>query len=418
MKETTKARIELLLAFTLILYILPLKHSVTDFGYWLDWALAIHDHGITNVYRHGDDVNYHPIFLYMIWLYDVLMPTREHIIANINYLKIFPLIFDFLPVVVLCCFRQRLIQEKIPYLFLILNIAYLFNSVCWGQVDSIFTSLCFLALLTTLYRPSLGVVIYILAFYTKFHSIMFLPVMFLILAYKVRSWRGFLQVVIASVATVTIVLLPFIIQGRAADVFNATVKAVDFWPRVSVQAYNIWFLLVWGVPYDVFDSETFIILTYKQTGLIMFLISSGLTLIPLTRRLLSLRLNNAPPDRALKQLLMITLGLICFNFFYFNTQMHERYIHPALIMFFFYAVYSKNYIPYILISVAYLMSLEKTFPDFLPIERNRILFSARAIALLYTSTLVYTMVIFYRQHRLGYELKELRKLLFQWHAKP
>src|SRR5690606_18915889 len=106
--------------------------------------------------------------------------------------------------------------------------------------------------------------------------------------------------------------------------------------------------------------------------------------------LLRLRISKLPPTADLKELIFVTVGLLCFYFFYFNTQMHERYMQPAVILFFFYAVYSRNYIPYILISIAYLMSLEKTFPNFLGVPLHRVLFSSRAIALLYTATLAYT----------------------------
>ena len=409
MKEITKARIEVLLILFLVLFLLPQRHSETDFAYWTEWALAIHHHGITNIYEHG--INYHPVIPYLLYFYDLAMGTPEKIIANINYIKVVPILFDFLPIIVLCCFRQRFIEAKIPYLFLLLNIAYLYNSVCWGQADSMFSSLCFLALVIGLYNPKVAVVLYTLSFYTKFQSIMFLPPLLLVLAYSIRSLKTLQTCILLAAGTAFVILLPFILAGKAGDVFYITTHTVDFMSHVSVQAYNIWYLLIWGNPFEVQDYETFFILTYKQTGLLLFLVASTLTMIPFLSRLLTMRGSKLAPDAALKELMFLTVGLLCFYFFYFNTQMHERYMQPAVILFFFYAVYSRNYIPYILISIAYLMSLEKTFPNFLGIPLHRILFSSRAIALLYTATLAYTMVLFFRRYRLSHEVGKIKLLM-------
>ena len=398
MKDRNRNRIELVLLFSLLVIFLPGQYSVTDMiGYWLKWALEIHNYGLMNIYDHS--VNVHPGFPYVLYVYDLIMGSNEQIIAHINYLKLFPLLFDFLPVVVLCCFKQRLIEEKIPFFFLLLNIAYLYNSLIWGQYDSAYTALCFLAILTALYNPVIAVILYTIGFFVKFQSIMLLPVMIVVLFYSINNLKTLGKTTLALLTTSFVFLFPFILEGKVNQVFYVTAHYVDFMNHVSVQAYNIWYLIVQGSPYDINDTSTFFVLSYKQTGLLLFFLFTTITLIPLLKQIITLKFKNQKPDKTTKELLMITAGLVSYYFFYFNTQMHERYVHPTLIFFFFYAVYSRNYRPYILVSIAYFLSLEKTLPNFLPFPHPRFIFGARIIAVIYTLNLAYTMFVFFRKFK-------------------
>ena len=140
----TKTRIEVFMLFALYLIILPRAYMDYDMGFWREWALIIHRNGLANTYN--STINYLPIYVYGLYTYDLLQGTEANIIHNINNIKILFVCFDFLPIVVLCCFRQRILSFKIPYLFLLINIAYVFNSMVWGQIDSIYTNLAFLAI--------------------------------------------------------------------------------------------------------------------------------------------------------------------------------------------------------------------------------------------------------------------------------
>lgn len=57
--------------------------------------------------------------------------------------------------------------------------------------------------------------------------------------------------------------------------------------------------------------------------------------------------------------IFLIAALIAFNFYFLNTQMHERYFHPAMISLAAYAFYSGRFFPFILGSVAYLINLER-----------------------------------------------------------
>src|SRR4051812_44906270 len=124
MEGLAKNRIEILMLFVLYLFLLPRVYMEYDMGFWRQWALTIHHNGLANTYN--SSINYFPVFIFGLYIYDLLQVTDANIIHNINNIKILFLCFDFLPIVVLCCFRQRLLSFKIPYLYLLLNIAYVF----------------------------------------------------------------------------------------------------------------------------------------------------------------------------------------------------------------------------------------------------------------------------------------------------
>lgn len=407
-QDIKKARIETGLLFLLFLFILPTRNMIFDFEFWTNWAVSIHHNGITNIYS-DPEVNYHPVFLYILYIYDLIQGSEAHIRANINYIKFVPLAFDFLPIVVFCCFRQSLITRPIPYLYLLLNIAYLFNSMVWGQVDSIHTNLVFLGLLLAFTQPVAAIALFMLALGTKLQTIVFLPLLGIIYLYSIKTVKQAIWVLGTATLMLLVILAPFIAAGKVGQVWHVVTHAVGFYPRVSVGAFNIWYLIMAGNPYHTMDYETYIGLSYKHTGLLLFFITSGLTLLPMFFRMIRLRKNGRPADEDTQKLLMLTGGLIALYFFYFNTQMHERYAHPIIIFFFFYAVYSKDYKLYILASIAYVLSLDKCFPDYLPIVHYKIIFASKVIAIWYTITIGYGMYSFFRQYSIKTEYLALKE---------
>jgi Gpi18-like mannosyltransferase len=408
MKETTKARIEIGLVFLLFIFIMPTRNMVFDFEFWRDWALQIHRHGLASIYDHPT-TDYHPFYFYILWMYDKLQGTEANIIANLNQLKYFTLFFDFLPIVVLTCFRQRLVSEKIPYLYLLLNIAYLFNTMAWGQVDAIHTNLLFLAVVVAFYYPIGSSILFALALAMKPQAIIFIPILGIIWLYSVRNIATWAGMAFSICATLAVVALPFIIGGSFDKIWHVVTGAVGRYPLVSVCAFNIWYLITGINPEHTPDSNTYILLSYRHWGLLLFFTSSACILLPLLFRILRSKAAKIIPSADIQQMTMLASGLITLCFFYFNTQMHERYAHAIIIFFFFYGVYSKNYKLYILASIPYLLSLDKCFPDYLPVYHYKIIWASKVIAIWYTSTLVYAGYEYFRQYNVKTEWNLLKR---------
>lgn len=406
MKDLTKTRLELLLLFILMVVIMPLRHSEIDFDFWTNWALKIHRDGLVNVYDNAT-TNYHPIFLYVLYIYDLVQGSEALIKANINHLKFFALVFDFLPIVVLCAFRQNIIKERIPYLFLLLNVAYLFNSMIWGQVDSVHTNLSFLALLFAFTNPLLSGFLFAVAIGTKLQAIIYLPLLGIIWLYSIRNVKTLLLLILVITGALVLICLPFIIAGNFGQLWQVVTGAVGKYPFVSIGAFNMWYLISNNDLGSTLDSTTYLILSYKALGLLMFLTTSTFVLLPFLFRMTRLRLNRSEIEQDTQKMLMLTAGLIALCFFYFNTQMHERYASAIVIFFFFYGVFSKNYALYILASISYFLTLDKCFPDYLPIVHYKIIFASKVIAIWYTITLVYAFYLFFSQYKIKNELRLL-----------
>jgi Gpi18-like mannosyltransferase len=408
--DLKKARIEIGLFYMLLVMLIPRNFMVFDFEYWTEWALQVHRYGVTNVYD-NPTANYHPLYYYFLWIYDKIQGNEYFITENINFIKFFPMFFDMLPVIVLCCFRQNLIPEKIPYMYLLLNIAYLFNSCVWGQIDSIYASLAFLALITGFTRPVLSALLFALALALKPQPIVYIPLLLLVWLYSVRNIKTVLLMLLMIAGTEFLMALPFIIVGKFDGLWHIVSTAVGRYPQVSIGAFNIWYLIMKDNPYFTPDNLTYFILTYKQVGLLLFLISSGLVIAPLLFKTVRLRLTNMAPEKDLMQMLLLVCGLVSLYFFFFNTQMHERYAHPIVIFFFFYSVLAKDYKLYILASIPYFLSLDKLFPDFLPVQHFKIIWASKVIAIWYLLATAYGTYEFFKQYNIK---REWQLLLAEW----
>lgn len=394
-KSLMRGRIELLLLFALYLVVLPRVYMDHDMSSFREWALFIHHHGISHVYD-SPTVNYHPLYLYALYIYGLLQGSDAAIAANMYTIKSLFVFFDFLPLFVLCMFRQRILNFKIPYLYLLLNIAYVFNSMVWGQADSMYTNLAFLSIIVALVHPTAAIMLFVMALNTKAQSIIFLPALALSLFYRVRSLKTAFTMVIPAAILQLLILIPIMAGSGLSQMVQVVRHSVDFYHHLSICAFNLWYIIIPGNPYFINDTDTLFLLSYKAIGLLLFFTASALVLAPLLHHFMALRQKKEQPSSTTYSLLFLGTGLTSLFFFYFNSQMHERYAHPIIIFFFFYAVTSGNYRLYILASIPYFLSLDKCFPDYLPIVHYKIIFASRIIAIWYTATVVYGCVLYYR----------------------
>jgi len=120
-----------------------------------------------------------------------------------------------------------------------------------------------------------------------------------------------------------LLLLPYLVAGKLPVVYSVVTSAVGYFPYASVNCFNLW---AWFLPpYGTSDALRWAGLTYKQWGLLSFLVAATGVLLPLaltTWHKLRSRTIFGPPDQAL---VLLSLGLVSLVFCYFNTQMHERY---------------------------------------------------------------------------------------------
>lgn len=285
----------------------------------------------------------------------------------IHYLKLITLVFDFIIgfFIALMIKRQEMNWEKIllnVIIFYLLNIAILYNSIVWNQVDSILTCFAFISCYFAFKkRITLSLVFLILAINFKLQAIIFVPIIGLLLlpvAVSTFSVMRLAQWLLVPCLLQLLIVLPFLMAGTGEKLLDVVFNSVGKYPKVSMNAYNIWDIFLPGANLiEMNDSEIFIGATYKTWGLCMFFISSAIALFPLAKRALLAIIKKKEFTISLEKFLL-TCSLIPLLFFFFNSQMHERYSHPAFAFLVTYALYTKKPFVAIIGCLAYLLNLE------------------------------------------------------------
>jgi Gpi18-like mannosyltransferase len=378
--------------FLLLMVFTPDFWFKTDLDCWKYWSYYTDKEGMDQVYHCG--TNYPPVYLYILRFFDVIMGGHESALLHYTRIKWITLIFDFLPVFILFFAGMKELLHRNYHWFLLFNAAYLFNTLAWGQVDAIHSNLCLLSLFLAWRYPATSVAVFVIALNTKLQSIIFFPLLGVMLIPHLKEVKPALRIIVSAVVTEILVVLPFIIAGEFKNYYEVMVDSVDYFKVASMNAYNFWHLILSVDPITVADQEKFLVFTYKQWGLFLFCLSSSLVLGPLLIKTLKSGLGYLTSIEG-KKLVMLSAAVISLSFFFFNTQMHERYSHPAMIFLFFYAAFSKQFGPYILVSIAYLLNMERILLYF-TVPHHTVIFSPEFSAALFLAGLLWLYFRIYR----------------------
>ncbi|MGI4734277.1 MAG: hypothetical protein ACRYG7_03770 [Janthinobacterium lividum] len=355
-----------LLLFGLLLSVVPRAGLPDDVGFWVRWATYIFDNGLGNVYEVADN-NYNPLYHYILWAYGKLAGSTQKIAYYQHALKGFTLLFDFAGAL----WAASLVPDRRRRfglaLLLLLNFGYLYDTLIWEQVDAIYTCLAFGAVVLALrQRPALSSACYVLALSAKTQAIIFLPPLLLLwgpLWWARPRWAGWAWG--AGALTFLLIVAPFVWGGHQnflPRIININLHTVDFAPKASMHCYNMWYLFLRSTdPYETPDDLSYLGLTYKYWGLLLFMLASAAALLPLLLvavKCLGRRASLGSPAQAPAALVLLSCGLLPLLFSFFNTQMHERYWHASVLFLAAYGFVSRDYLPYVLVSVAYFLNLE------------------------------------------------------------
>jgi Gpi18-like mannosyltransferase len=348
------------LMFLFYAAVMPTSGLPSDVWYWRTWARFIHEYGLANIYQSNTD--YLPLYHYILWVFGKIQGTALAIENHLVNLKLITLLFDFGSAIILFTLLKQRSNNfhalALTMLFL-LNIAYFFNTMIWFQVDSILAFFVLAAIYAAHSgRTVLAIVLFVLALNFKLQAIVFLPVIGLVLMpHMARSFsiRNLVLAVTAVVLLQALILLPFYLEGDLDRVWSVVTNATGRYPVISANAYNLWALFfnqMW-----VSDAG------YRGIGLLLFFLFSLLALWPLLRKLVGAMMRSTELRFELEEVLLA--GALCgMSFFYFNTQMHERYAHPALLLVAGYALLSRRFLAYAVLSIAYFLNMDQVMDHF------------------------------------------------------
>ncbi|RJP41686.1 MAG: DUF2029 domain-containing protein [Phycisphaerales bacterium] len=216
-----------------------------------------------------------------------------------------------------------------------LNPVSFYVSGYWGQVDSIH-SLFVLAALVALNRsrPTWAGVAIGLALLQKLQSIAFVPLV-LFDVYRRWHWKGVLMTGLGGLMAAVLVMTPFLVTGSAKSVLQTGYGVVGQYPRLSINAFNVWSAVAESEVADTVvprafiraaaegadsvaaDARWFLALTWRRLGSAAFIVAVAVILSVYARRW----------DVDARWLAAAGLGLAMFVFL---TEMHERYLYPVV----------------------------------------------------------------------------------------
>lgn len=370
-----------------------------DFHWWKVWATFIAEHGLDAAYT-SPDLNYQPGLLYVLKIYDWLSGGR--IETSTVLLKQLFFVFDVSAVMVAGFILNRFKQSPYWSWLILLNPGFLYNTFLWGQCDSIYMLFCLLSVLYLVRdKPYLAICFFSAAVLSKPQAIFMGPLLLLLYWswWKEQPLR-WVKSVLVFVGSLCFISLPFILHGEGLKLISLTFGAVDRLPSISMHAYNIWYMLIPGK--DLVwepDNKIFLFLTLRNWGFIMFTLAMIFTLRPLFFLLKKSTIGRGVYTRQMTSHLFLAFALVNLVFFFFNTQMHERYIHTAVLFMGIYAVLEKDLLPFIVLSIAYFLNLDHLmhhvrFPDAL--YHAVLPYNHLFIALLYLFVMVWSWKVLYR----------------------
>lgn len=414
------------LALRLALMPLPDPYEADLTTFWLPWMAFGAQHGLGQLYLHGEPVvNYPPFYLALLTnlgkLYGVLRPGFDYTPLQSVLIKLPAVVADLVVGVMLYFAALRIAAgaQKQPSghaprpegltLALVaaglwlLNPATIYVSSFWAQVDAIHTMWMVAALLAALdKRWGWSGLLMGFGLLTKLQAGVILPLL-LLLAW----WNGWRAVGRWSAALAGMLLLGIaapLAAGALTPVLNAYTGAVGFYPALSMNAYNPWFLVqfasaqVLGQP--LLDTARVVgPVTLRWVGLAL-LAGYGLAILWLLYWHWQPRPagRSSWPQAGQRLDAFFAAGLLVFGFFMLATEMHERYILPALAFLALPAALNgrQHLLAYLLLSGAVLLNLLRVLPfapvvlqAFVQIPGDRLIISLATTGLFVWWTLLY-----------------------------
>jgi Gpi18-like mannosyltransferase len=347
------------LLYSALLLLTPRAGYTFDLWFWAQWAIHMRTHGLGHAYTLANN-NYNPLYQYVLYGYAKLAGSPQRIEAYVHCLKAVTLLFDLGGAIVAVRYfgwgdgNQRFLLS----LLFLLNIGYLYNTLVWEQVDAIVSTLSFVAVVQALrQRPVSSFVWFMLALNMKTQAIIFLPP--LLLLWAPQWWaapRHLMQSIGAGIVAQCIILIPFLMAGTVPRLLIIVSGVVDFFPYVSLNCYNVW--MFFFNDFLVSDTQVYAGLTCKAWGMLSFFVASAIVLLPLGIIALGKLRTRTIFGESDYSLALLSIGLIPLVFCFFNTQMHERYWHPALVFLGAHALLTRRYALFGICSLAYALNLE------------------------------------------------------------
>jgi Gpi18-like mannosyltransferase len=351
-----------------------------DISFWKSWSLAAIDHGVVWT-SHNTNINYPPAFIYCLWLmgkiYSVFADPHNFNdfwrVNNFAFLLSSKSIAIVSDITIACLiywfFSQKeklkqlgatinatmhndtmnhvktkldhwsigslehFIHVNLPLILaacFYLNPIVIIDSALWGQVESFGFLFTIIAVLLIFYKkPIPAAFIFTIGCLMKLQNIIYIPVFYLFI-FRYFDLSTAVKSAVATAVAFILATLPFILANDLNQVLYLLTVNSDYFPWLSLNAHNIWWIAAAGHGMQITDRITALgILNAKTVGLVLFSASYLLPVILILKR---------PTARNF----LLSLAYVIFAFFLFTTQSHERYSYPVAILLLFLYPFLEN----------------------------------------------------------------------------
>lgn len=320
-----------------------------DISFWKSWGLATYDKGIVEGMKVTNN-NYPTPFAYvlggMVGVYSLLANPHDFnaFWTNTNLLfltisKMVPVLADFgiafllfyigkhakslgfpegrvLPIPKISFYQLA----AIVYLLSPLSLA---DGAWWGQVDALGIVIFLVAILAALFkRPFWAGAIFMLAMMTKLQNMIYGPIFFLYI-WQTMGFEGLMRAICGATVSFFGLNIEFFLTRNMDRVVGSLTENFDYFPWMSLNAYNLWWIVSGGHGMAMSDKVSVLgLLNAKTVGLVLF---SGMYLFAVVQQFLP-----SKKTASNNHLYTFLTSLILVNaaFFLFQSQSHDRYAFP------------------------------------------------------------------------------------------
>ncbi len=289
-----------------------------DVGDYQAWASQIATFGPAHTYQQGFFLDYPPGYLYALWVVGII---AHGIGATGDFYRVIiqspAIVADFALAILVYAYMRRSARRELAFIALLmvaLNPALLFDTVVWGQSDSVMTFVTLLSIVAILgeqYEIAWGLAA--IAVLVKPQGLMMLPVLgfWTMLETDFATW---IRSGVALIAVAIIGVAPFQIGHEWNWIIKLYSSTAAYYHETSVNAFNLMALLGGLRQAD----------TNTLAGVSFFALGMSL-LVPLYAFVAWILWSGRTPTR-----LLFASFVAIFGFFMVAPRMHERYLYPAI----------------------------------------------------------------------------------------
>ncbi|HUO06296.1 MAG TPA: phospholipid carrier-dependent glycosyltransferase [Candidatus Binataceae bacterium] len=298
-----------------------------DVGDYQAWADQMWTGGPAHMYQPGFFIDYPPGYLYALWF----AAAFAHMVgATGDFFRLIiespAIIADFVLAILMYAFIRRGSRGEtkvfgfsaaiVAMLMVAINPALLYDTVVWGQTDSVMSFVMVLSIgLILIGQYELGWGMAAIGVMVKPQALIILPVIGVWTMFE-TEFKMWLRSGVALLAVFMLGIGPFQFGHEWDWIFKLYASTAAYYHETSVNAFNL-MALIGGVRAQ--DSETLGGFSYYAIGMSM--------LVPLYAFIAWILMRGRTPTR-----LMYASFLAIFGFFMIAPRMHERYLYPAIVL--------------------------------------------------------------------------------------